>query len=73
MREVKPERAVEAAAVANISRDTSRPNSRAFGIFLREFDKIAPGAAADLQNLVAGRGTKSRNRFIAAEQIEFAA
>src|ERR1700733_3173370 len=37
------------------------------------FDKIAPRAATDLQHLVGGRGTKARNRLVAAEEVELAA
>ena len=40
---------------------------------LRQFDEIAPGAAADLQHLVAGSRTKPRNRLVATQEIEFAA
>ena len=39
----------------------------------RQFDEIAPGAAGDLQHLVAGSGPKARDRLVAAEEIEFAA
>ena len=67
-----PARATEAAALASISRETSRPNSRA-GIGPREFDEIASGAAADLEHGVAGPGVETGDRLVATQEIEFAA
>ena len=39
----------------------------------RKLDEVAPGAAADLEHVVAGRGAKAGDRLVTAEKIEFAA